>query len=77
VGLITGPDDLIPFRRSAGRLAVWGGGVAAAFPLLRDPHLEVLVGVDVARLASQHRENPPLSGGWLGQVRLGVRYAVR
>jgi hypothetical protein len=76
-GLVTGPDDVIPFRRNDGRVAVWGGELGGAFPLIRERNIDLLIGVDAARLASQRGENPALAGGWIGALRLGVRHAGR
>jgi hypothetical protein len=75
-GLLTGPDDVIPFRRR-GRLAIWGGEIAGLLPVLRDPRVELLVGGDVVRMAAQRNENPPMAGGWVGQLRIGVRHGFR
>jgi hypothetical protein len=75
-GVLTGPDDVIPFRRR-GPLALWGGELAGRLPLLRDRRIDLSVGADVARIAAQRGENPPMKGGWAGQLRVGLRHAFR
>ena len=73
---VTGPDDVIPFRSSSGRISAWGAEVAGHVPLVRDPRIDLLIAADAARFGSQLRENPPLAAGWVGRIRLGVRHAL-
>ena len=75
-GVVTGPDDVIPFRQR-GRFTVWGGEVVGMLPVLRVPRVELVVAGDLARMASHRSENPPMTGGWVGQLRIGVRRAFR
>jgi hypothetical protein len=76
-GIVSGPNDVIPFRRSNGRLAIWGAELVGTRPLLRGRRIDLLLGMDAAHLAGEGRENPPLAGGWVGQLRLGIRHAFR
>lgn len=74
---VTGPDDVIPFRAASGRIWTWGAEAAGYVTIARRPYIDVLIAAGVARLGSQRQENPPLAGGWVGQLRLGVRYGLR
>jgi hypothetical protein len=73
---VTGPDDVIPFRRRSGRISVWGAEVAGHVPLVRDPRIGLVIAADAARFGSQSRENPRLAAGWVGRIRLGVRHGL-
>jgi hypothetical protein len=76
VSRATGPDDVTPFRDGGG-IWLWGGEVAVARPVAHRGRLQLLVAGDLSRLAGQGRENPPLDGGWIGRLHLGLRRELR
>ena len=77
IARVAGPNDVVPFRTGSGGIWTWGGEAAAFVAVPRHPRTALLVAVDLGRIGSQPRSEPPLAGGWLGHVRLGVRHALR
>ena len=77
IARVTGPDDVVPFRSPSGRLWTWGGEAAVFVAVPRHPRTALLVALDIGRIGSQTRSEPPLAGGWLGHGRIGVRHALR
>jgi len=72
---ITGPDDLVPFRGVSGAIMTWGTEATVSRRLSSAGPLHALIATDVIRLPRQTAANPSVHAGWVGRVRLALRYA--
>jgi hypothetical protein len=72
---LTGPVDLVPFRGESGAILTWGTEVTLSRRLSSQGPLHALVATDVIRLPRQGTANPSVHAGWVGRVRLALRYA--
>ena len=77
VARATGPQHVVPFRAGGGSVWMWGSELAGHVTVPRHPRIAVVVAAGAARVASQSKTEPPLDGGWIGQLRLGVRGDIR
>ena len=72
--VLRGPDDVIPYGEGAGILYGWGPELTLAAEIPGEPHLHALLGGDAVRITPRG-EDARIEGGWIGRLRLGVRYA--
>jgi hypothetical protein len=77
VARASGPRHVVPFRAGRGSVWMWGAELAGAMSLPGRPRLAVIVVAGASRLGSSPRAEPPIEGGWIGQLRLGVRGDIR
>ncbi len=72
---LLGPRDVVPFR-SSGAITTWGSEAIVSRRIARSRPLDGLIGARIMRVPSQPRENPSMDAGWVGQLRVGLRYAL-
>ena len=72
--LLRGPDDVIPYRGGGGTLYGWGPELTLAAKIPGTRHLHAVLGADAVRINPRDRD-ARIAGGWIGRLRLGLRYA--
>lgn len=72
---LRGPSDVVPFRSGSGSITSWSTEATLARRLSSSRPIDGVLSGDILRIARQARESPALAAGWVGRIRLGVRYA--
>jgi len=72
---LRGASDVIPFRTGSGSITTWSAEATLARRLSSSRPIDGVLSGDILRIAGQARESPGLAAGWVGRIRLGLRYA--
>ena len=77
VARASGPRHVVPFRAGDGTVWMWGTEVAGLVSVPTHPRIAVVIGAGALRIGSRPRAEPPIDGGWVGQLRVGIRGDIR
>ena len=72
---LRGAADVVPFRTGSGSITTWSTEATLARRLSSSRPIDGVLSGDILRIAGQARESPELAAGWVGRIRLGLRYA--
>ena len=67
-------EDVAPFRATGGSLTSWSLGAALSRHVRPGTPYELVLAGDVLRLPGQTNEDPLMTSGWAGRLRIAIRH---